>query len=316
MIGFLRRNWEYKLLSLALSVLLYFIASGQRNPNRSITISVQPEVVGLPENLAVRTPPKSELITLTGPAAELEIVRKAGVRTRMAGTGARPGKNFLAVQYELPTAVRNRVEVEAPPTLEVELEERKERTVPVRVLFEDQPPPGYEFEVPTTLPARVTVTGLASDVERVARVVAFLDNTLGAVDREVSVVAQDEKEQVLSTVTLKPARVRVSLTTRKAPATKALLLSPQLIGTPALGARLTDYRFTPATVTVRGETASLAALTALTVPVSVEGLARSETRSLTLTPPPGVNLVPGQVVRLALIVQEGTPPTPSPTPKP
>ena len=316
MIEFLRRNWEYKLLSLTLSVLLYFIASGQRNPNRSISLSVQPEVVGLPENLAVRVPPKSAMLTLTGPTAELEMVRKVGVRALVSGLAARSGKSFLSVQYELPPSVRGRVEVDAPPTLEVELEERTERLVPVRVLYENQPPPGYEFQVPTTSPLRVTVTGLASEVERVDRVVALLDNTTGAgaVEREVPVVAQDEKEQVVTTILLKPARVRVTLALRKAPATKALLLSPQLLGSPAFGVRLTDYRFTPATVTVRGETASLATLTALSVPVSVEGLSHSETRQITLSPPPGVTITAEQTVRLTLTVQEGAPPSPAPRP--
>lgn len=315
MMEFLRRNWEYKLLSLTLSVLLYFIASSQRNPNRTISINVQPEVVGLPDNLAVRMLPKSELLNLTGPAAELELVRKAGVRAVVSATGARAGRSFLPVTYNLPPNVRGRVEVEAPPTLEVELEERAERPVAVRVLFENQPAPGYEFQPPKTNPSRVLVTGLASDVEKVARVVALLDNTGGAaVEREVPVVAQDAKEQVVSSVILKPARVVATLAIRKAPATKALLLSPELTGTPALGVRLTDYRFVPATVTVRGETASLAALTALRVPVSVEGLARSETRTVTLAPPPGVTLTTRPDVRLILSVQGGAPPSPNPNP--
>ena len=55
MMAFLRRNWEYKLLSLVLSVLLYFIASTQRNRSLSSTQSVKPEVVGLPLELVVKT---------------------------------------------------------------------------------------------------------------------------------------------------------------------------------------------------------------------------------------------------------------------
>ena len=271
MIQLLRRNWEYKLLSLALAILLYFIASGQRNPNRTISLSVQPEVGGLPTNLAVKVAPRAEMVSLTGTSTDLDVVRKAGVRASVSAVSGKVGRSALPVQYELPPNVRGRVVVDGPNTVDVELDERTERALPVRVLFENQPPPGYEFQTPSTIPMRVAVTGLSSEVSRVARVVALLDNTRGAgsVEREVPVVAQDEKEQVVSTVQLRPARVQVSLSLRKAPATKVLLLSPQFVGTAAPGARLVDYRFSPASVTVRGETSNLSTLSSLTVPISL-----------------------------------------------
>ena len=169
MIAFLRRNWEYKLLSLVLAVLLYVIASTQRNPSRTSSVTVQPEIVGLAENLAVKVPPKAEPVTLTGPTDELELVRKSGLRATVNATGAGPGKSFLSVAYVLPEAVRGRVAVEARPTIEVELEARIEKEVPVRVLFENQPPAGFAYQPPKAQPERVKVAGLASEVERVER---------------------------------------------------------------------------------------------------------------------------------------------------
>lgn len=314
MIQLLRRNWEYKLLSLALSILLYFIASGQRNPSRTISLGVQPEVTGLPANLAVRVEPRTEMVSLTGATADLDVVRKAGVRATVSAGAGKVGRSSLPIQYELPPNVRARVTVDGPSSVEIELDERTERPMPVRVLFENQPPPGYEFQTPSTIPLRVAVTGLSSEVNRVARVVALLDNTRGAgsVEREVPVVAQDEKEQVVSTVQLRPARVQVSIALRKAPATKVLLLSPQFVGNAASGVRLVDYRFSPASVTVRGETTNLSTLSSLTVPISVEGLSHSEVRPVTLTPPLGVVLVGEPKARLTLTVQGGAPPSPNP----
>uniref|UniRef100_UPI00286ADE44 hypothetical protein n=1 Tax=Armatimonas sp. TaxID=1872638 RepID=UPI00286ADE44 len=124
MMSLLRRNWEYKLLSLVLSILLYIIASTQRMPSRTSSMPVLPEVTGIASDLAVKVAPPSEQVTLTGSADELEIVRKSGLRALVSATGAKVGKSFLPVTYVLPEAVRGRVSVEAPPMLQVELEAR------------------------------------------------------------------------------------------------------------------------------------------------------------------------------------------------
>ena len=315
MMALLRRNWEYKLLSLVLSILLYIIASTQRNPSRTSSLTVQPEITGLPQDLAIKVVPRSEQVTLTGTSEELERVRKSGLKATINATGAKPGKSFLPVSYVLPEAVKGRVSVEAPPMLEVELEARTQKDVDVRVLFENQPPPGFEYEAPRAQPARVTVTGLASEVERVERVVALLNNTgsSGAVDREVPVVAQDDKQQVISSVALQPAKVRVSLTLRQAPATKTVVLSAELFGEPAAGVHLSSYQFVPSTVIVRGEPAVLSQLSALRIPVSVAGLAKTETRKLVLPQPPGITLTGSRSAQLTLKVSL---PAPNPTPTP
>ena len=73
MIALLRRNWEYKLLSLVLSILLFVIASVQRNPSRTSSMTVQPEVVGVPADLAVKVPPRVEQVTLTGTNEEIAV---------------------------------------------------------------------------------------------------------------------------------------------------------------------------------------------------------------------------------------------------
>lgn len=304
MMSLLRRNWEYKLLSLALSILLYIIASTQRTPSRTSSMPVLPEVTGIAPDLAIKVAPPSEQVTLTGSADELEIVRKSGLRASVNAAGAKVGKSFLPVTYILPEAVRGRVSVEAPPMLQVELEARTQKMVAVGVLFENQPPPGFEYDAPEPEPTQVMVTGLASDVERVERIVALLNNSgsTGLVSREVPVVAQDDQQQVVSNVTLQPTRVRVSLKLRQRPATKTLVLSANLTGQPSPGVALSGYEFTPSMMVVQGDPVTLSKLTALSVPVDIAGLKQSETRKIALLPPPGVSMVAGKVVQLSLRV--------------
>lgn len=315
MIGLLRRNWEYKLLSLVLSILLFVIASAQRNPSRTSTMTVVPEVIGVPAELAVKTPPRAEQLTLTGPIEDLELVRKQGLQLKVNARGSGAGRNALPVSYELPPSVRGRVSVETPPMLEVELEARIERSVPVRVLFENQPPPGFEYETPRATPEQVTITGLASDVAQVERVIALLDNagSSGAVRREVPVVAQNHNQQVISQVSLKPNRVQVELLLRQAPAAKTLVLSATFTGEPTPGVRLSGYQFSPSTVVVRGEPLTLSKLSSLSVSVPLAGLVGNETRTIALKPPPGTVFAGAREARLTLRT-ERSPVTPTPVP--
>jgi YbbR domain-containing protein len=300
----LRRNFGYKLLSFFLAILLYFIASAQRNPSQTISLSVQPEVINLPADLALKIAPRAEVVTLSGSKSLLENARRR-LRASIDAREAKEGKSFLAVQYELPEAIKGRVEVTGASTLEVHLERKVERMVAVKVQFENQPPAGFSYRDPTAQPSSVKVTGLASDVERVVRVVANLNNSdgAGAVERTVPVVAQDERDQVLGGVTIEPTRVHVALTLRKAPATKSLILSAELSGTPDASVRVSGYRFSPASVTVRGEISALAALSSLSVPISVEKLRQTTTQRLTITPPPGIELVGAPQVSLTIDVQ-------------
>ena len=312
----LRRNVGFKLLSLGIAVLLYLVASFQRVPQTGGRVFLQPEVVGLPEGLANRTGPKGITVTLTGPA-ELLDETKEKIRVSIDGSLARPGTLYLPVRYQLPPDLAGLVQIEGPTTAEVAIEAKVERLMQIQVLYDrGSALPGTEFRNPVVKPARATVIGLGGDVTRVAQVVALLDNadTAGAVDREVPLSALDEKQQAIPSVQLRPDRVKVMLSLRKVPATKTLVVSATLTGSPAPGHQLIGYRFEPPLVTVRGEPGTLAALSSLRVPVDISGIASSQTRTVALPEPPGIVLDKAQTVAFIVEVRPFAAPTPLPSP--
>jgi YbbR domain-containing protein len=325
----LRRNLGYKLLALFGAALLYLIASAQQVSLAPVEVFLQPEVVNVPESVVLTRAPKGESVSVTGPASLIEAFRAQPIKATVDARDAQPGINRLPLTYNIPDSVRGRLQISGPKELRVAFEAPEEKTLPVEVLFENAPPPGFEFKAPIATPRTVRLSGRAEAVDRVTRIVASLDNSEepGAVERTVDVVAQDSQDRKVAGIAIQPERVRVQLLLQKTPASKALILSAALSGTPAPGFKVSGYRFSPSSVTVIGDQAVLATLSALELPVSVEGLKATATRRVALTAPNGTKLGDVTAVNVTIDIRAlptlsggrvpvTTPgPSPSPTPK-
>ena len=327
----LRRNLGYKILALAAAALLYLIASAQQSGRTPVEVFVQPEVANVPESLVLASAPPGESVTVTGPASLVEAFKSQPVKARLDARNAHPGVNRLPLLWNIPDSVRGRLQVQGPEDVRVSFEAPEIKTLPVEVLYENAPPAGSEYKAPVTMPRQVKVSGRSSEVDRVVRLVASLDNagTAGAIERTIDVVAQDNKNRTVEKVTLKPERVRVQLLIQRTPATKALLLSADLSGTPAPGYRVTGYRFSPASVTVSGDQTLLTPLSSLEVSVSVAGLKQTTTRRVALAVPTGATLVGARAANVTVEVaplpalsggrapqKAKTKPSPTPAPSP
>jgi len=322
MIGLVKRNLGYKLLALAIAMLLYFVAYSQRNPRESRDIYVTPAPVGLPRDLALKTKPVGVTITVSGPAETVDTLRSANVKATVDLSQAKPGASRLPVTIAFPPGVASRVTLDdGPAFVEIALEKKMRQTYFLDVSYTDKPPAGYDYGEPTTEPRSVTVEGLAAQVAKVGRVVANVDNAqnAGVIDQTVTVTAQDGNRRDIDEVTVTPARVRVRVPLKRTPAQKQLLLSAQLEGVPAPGVYVAGYTFTPTMLTVSGRQEMLASLSALTIPIDIAGIREGETRSVTVTPPTGTSVQGAARVSLRLDVRPiiaVSGPTPSPRPRP
>ena len=303
----LQRNLVYKLLSLAMAILLYVIASAQRTPapaleaEASARVFVQPEVRGLEPDMLVTVAPKGGYVHVSGSAAAIARVRAQGTVSALVDVaGVKPGTQRLPMQYELPP----NIQWVGPTMTAVTLERKVRRSFEVG-LPPIQPPPWYRFDDPRISPDQVTVTGAESVVRQVRRVVANIPgaSASGAVDETVGLLAQDAERQAIEGVTIQPSRVRVQIRLLIAEATKSVLISPQVRGQPAEGYELTDYRVEPRMLTVVGSQERLAGLSALTADVSAEGITGNTTRRVTLTVPEGIKVQGSASVQVTLFVR-------------
>ncbi len=327
----LRRNFGYKFLSLLISILLYWIASGQRNnPPAKEVFYVQPAVEGLPDHLILKVPPQGSPVTVTGTGAAVEAFRALEPKATLDLSSAKIGSDRYPIKYQYPKGLSDGLEITGPPLSLVTLEQKQRETFHVDVLYDDNPPAGYAYTEPRSIPSKVQVVGLNADVSRVQRVVANLDTSgaPGAVAQDVELVAQDVKLQPVENVQIIPKQVKATLGLKKTSATKIVLLTIELNGSPEPGYEISGYDFFPNSVTVSGSQEILASQSSLTVPVDVDGIKASTTKTITIQPPSGLRVVGGNAkVRLRLKVrpvatastappEPRTSPTPSPIPTP
>lgn len=315
----LRRNFVYKFLSLVIAILLYWIASGQNsNPPVKGEFYVQPIPEGLPDNLILKAPPQGSPVSVSGTAAAMNAFRALEPKATVDLTNAQIGANRYPVKYRYPNGFADSLEIIGPPTSLVTVEKKTSAKFVVEVLFNNNPPAGYEYSEPRSVPSQVQVVGLNADVMRVGRVVANLDTSgaPGAVSQEVELVAQDIKYQPVENVQIIPNRVKATLGLKTTSSTKTVLLSIELNGSPEPGYEIKEYKFVPPMVTISGSQDLLSSRSSLRVPVDVDGIKANTTRTVTIEPPAGLRVVGNSTARLRLWVKpiETANPAPPPTP--
>ena len=321
MIAIIRRNFGYKVLSIGVAILLYYIAYTQRNPPITTEVYVQPDIVGLSDDMVVKVRPTGGMVSVTGVTTAVNAFKTLPVKATVDVAGARVGVNKLRIHYNTTPDTLDISGV--APYAEVVLERKFRKEWYVDVLFDDEPPPGYVYLDPITSPRKVTVSGLAGEVARVGRVVAIVERgqSGGEVNKQVQLLAQSDKQQGVDTVQIDPPSAQVRVPLRRVPTSKVLLLSATVEGTPAPGYAVTGYKFTPSTIAVTGAQAALGSRSALSVPVDVSGATGPLTRTVSLALPPGAVLQSGQPRQVTVRVEisplpsgAATPAVPTPPP--
>jgi YbbR domain-containing protein len=316
--GPLMRNLGYKILSVAIAILLYAVASGQRNPRVTRDIFVQAKVENLPSDLTIKTDPPPFNVAASGTSSAIEAFRNQPVKATLDLSRGQPGVNRVTIAYKNDP---QSVDIVGPPFAEVVLEQRREAMFVVDVDFDrTKAHPGYQFKDAVVKPKQVKVSGLASEMHQIDRVVAFVsNNNNGSFRGMVDVVAQNVRREDIDTVDIEPKTVMVTIEEQKAPATKTLILSAVVSGVPAPGYNVVNYGFDPSTVEVTGTPMRLKTLGSISVPVNISGLRASMTRNIPLTLPPGVSFAkPNQSHRVSIqldvrpIAVPATHPTPTP----
>ena len=304
MIRALRRNFGYKVFSLLLSSLLFYIAGAQTDPRAKSDNYIQPEIVRLPDVLVVREAPVPVLVQVAGPESALSRLDKQPIKATIDGAAAKPGVNHLPIRLTLPPGV---VAVNRPlPFAQFSTERKEQQKYSVDVDFAGTAPAGQEYGDRTVTPSAVVVEGLPEDLKHVARVVASVErepNEL-AVERPVTMYAEDDQKRRVEGVTMIPAQVTVRVPLRPVPTTKTMLLSAKLTGKPAPGFRVVTYEISPQSVVVRGAVEAISSRSSLAVPVDVGGVSKTGVRSAALSLPAGLSpQEPLPPIKVRLVVE-------------
>ncbi len=188
-----------------------------------------------------------------------------------------------------------------PQVIQVQLDPLVSKSVPV-VVDTGEVPAGLHPQEPVLSDSTVTVSGPDSVVRlataAVARVViqpAGLD-----IDQQVSLVAVDALNNVLSPVKIDPDSVRVQIRVGSQQ-TRTLPVVPSLTGSPNSAFQVSSVTVDPVAVTVAGDAADLNQIGQVsTVPIDLTGATADVTRQVGLVLPPGITVVGNPTVSVAV----------------
>ncbi len=263
-----------KILAAVLAVLLWFFIASGREGYRELEVPVELEAV--PEG-----------ITVNGPEPEKVSLRVAGKGRDLFGLGAADFKVVLNVAdkdagvytvgltpADVIYAGDKDVTVEAilsQRTVIVELERRVTKGVPVRVDFSGSPRSGFYLGVPEIQPAKATLYGSVTVLDKVRAVSVVVD----AEGRDAPFAAEVPIKAPAGITLVGADEALVTV-----PVARGERRSFPAVSVAVRGAERSAYELTPAqvSVTLEGEAGRLEALASLTAEIYPRGPGRYAVR--------------------------------------
>lgn len=214
--GLLFDNLGVKLIALLMALLVYLNAYTDRPANMVVSFPIQ--IDGLPDSLSLSGPlPSVVQAELRGTGKQLIRLRLTEPRLVISVAGVAAGRFERAIaETDLPLSASSGLSVErliGPRMLQVQIDRRAEKLVPVAARVSGTPGAGASWEGRVILvPATVRVTGPA-------RVLADLDSlmlpTIRIDGRRDTVRSQVSPEALPDWCTAEPAMVRVLVPLRR-----------------------------------------------------------------------------------------------------
>ncbi len=271
-------NLPLMILALILASLAWVVAVEQEDPTVEepypYPIPITPPELP-PEMLIMNEFTKQVLVTIRAPRSVWDSLQVDDFTVTIDLTGLGPGTYQVPVQLTLDKQPSRVILVE-PDSVTLELEQKAERVVPVRVQIEGKPALGYLRRATTLVdPNEVLVSGPSSYVAQVVQVFTLVsvEDADADIEEELELQPQDSEGQTVPHVTLTPEIVNVHIPIERSSYYCSLGVKVVLEGEVAPGYRVTNVSVEPPEVTVFGTPDVIEALPGSieTEPIDVEG---------------------------------------------
>jgi YbbR domain-containing protein len=310
MARFYQRNAGFKLVALFLAALLWMYVTNEQNPTvRQEFKNVPLQVMKLNQNYLMADMAKTVTITIQGSKNKLSELNLKDISAWVDAADAQLGENNLPVQVALTDPSLTVVETK-PALIQVTIDSRGDKQVPVQVDVSGQPGEGMLLLDPVFKPTQITVRGPREVLKNVTQALVKVDIT-GAdhpVTNDLPVRIQDNQGNAITgdQVTVEPRYVNVMVPVIKNMPNKTVPIEAAIVGTPASGYQVTLVVVEPETVQVFGAQGVLSGVqTVKTTPVDITQANRDLTREVGLAMPAGVTRESTVPVRVVVRIIKG-----------
>lgn len=192
-------NLNLKVISLVLALGLWNLVPDPSTPHLVSGVPVQLE--NLPTDLALSAQFDATLdVLVRGPTVRARSMLPGELSPRLDMFGAHAGQNLVTITPDdIPAPFGVTVQSVDPSQVRVDLEQKIRATLPVTVVVEGSPAPGFEIRERTADPGTVTVIGARPRVEALDHVVTEVISVTGlraTLSRSVSVLTDDPLVQI------------------------------------------------------------------------------------------------------------------------
>lgn len=306
----LMKDLGWKLLSIAIAAIMWFMVISIDQPEDTRTYSTQLQITGMESltaqgltianweelseskvNIKIKgqrtaldrlSQQQSDMITAEVDVADLGYVASGDVRTAEVKVTLPSGSSYVIVS-------------KSPSTVELSIETLVSKEFPVEISMNGMAEGSDKLSEPELSVETVMVKGAKSAVDRVASVRATI-SAADAVEKgvvESKLVAYDAEGETVSGITFSQETVTVSYLLQDE---KQVPLQVEISGAPAEGYHILDITTTPESITIVGEEAALDRISYLSLePIDVSGRTTSTSKVFDLADylPEGVQLKEG-----------------------
>jgi YbbR domain-containing protein len=312
------------LVALVLAATIWVVATAEENPSREAFFpeSLPIQIENRAEDLLVyQKNADSVRLKLRAPLVSWNELRPSSFRVIADLKAIGAGAHEIPLKAQVDDSRVTLLSIE-PATVKIQLERLKTRELDARSDVLDAPPLGYTNQLPVVTPARVKVSGPAVLVDQVTEVVAdiYLRGSKASVEREVTAVAHDAKNNIVQGVTIVPATLNVKVQIDQRVGYKDVSVKTVLKGTPASGYWVSSIAVNPSSVTIVGSPDAMSKVAGFleTQPIDISGASSEVSQRATLALPEGISvlsiepvmvqvsvtpLLGGQTVRRPVVLQ-------------
>ena len=290
------------LLALVLAVVIWINAVQAEDPVVRRTIQLPITTIGLPDNVVMLQPANPNQTVLVAYEGRTSVVSDLSVDDFAAIV------DLTDVPYGAPQTVPIIVQTDqsditldppAPDQLEVFLEQKVSRDIPVRVDIRGSVARGHTRDEELVDPEFITATGIQSEVDALdfAQVTVFLNEEKQTIVATKQPIFYDRQGRVASTrnLDLSVDEVEVTIPIRESADFTEKIITVDVVGEPAPGYRLLSASVEPPSVLVTGRPSLLQLpFNVKTEPIDITGLTESFQSQVTLVLPNGIEIDTGQ----------------------